>query len=196
MNFLAIDTSGKHLSVLAKKGRSVKKIYLPDCALKHSVILMDTIKEALSFLSLLPEECDFFAAVVGPGSFTGLRVGISTIKGLSFALHKPTLPVTSFDCIAYAVEGPVLALVGAGRGEYYAAGFNEEKEEILPPCILKPSDFPALPLAGEGFFEADLCEGLLRAVERKAGEGAFSPLTALYLRKPSAEEKNAERVDL
>ncbi|MGN0822516.1 MAG: tRNA (adenosine(37)-N6)-threonylcarbamoyltransferase complex dimerization subunit type 1 TsaB, partial [Candidatus Gallimonas sp.] len=91
MNFLAIDTSGKHLTVLAQKGEKTVSLFERDCALRHSVLVMDKIDEALSRADLRPAECDFFAAVVGPGSFTGIRIGISTVKGLCLACGKPAL---------------------------------------------------------------------------------------------------------
>lgn len=195
MNFLAIDTSGKHLSVIACRGDRVVKRYLSDCALKHSVMLMEEIASALSEGGLTPRDCDFFAAVVGPGSFTGIRIGISTVKGLCFACKKPALGVTSFDCVAYSVKSPLLAISDAGRGEFYACGYDENRNIVKKPCILSPSEFPDLPLAAilplqKDCLLADPCEGLYRAVLAKSHLAApCAELSAMYLRKSSAEER-------
>lgn len=87
-NFIAIDTSSRYLTVVAQKGERFVLRHLPECAMQHSVILMDEIDKALDELSLTPAECDFFAAVVGPGSFTGIRIGIAAVKGFALATGK------------------------------------------------------------------------------------------------------------
>ena len=187
MKFLAIDTSGKYLSVVAYNEGRAEKILENDCAMKHSVVLMDKIAEA------------FFAAVTGPGSFTGIRIGISTVKGLCFALQKPALSVTSFDCIAYNEESEKrLALIDAGRGELYACGYAGSGI-VSGPAIVSLAQAEELvrggfvPLSAEeipfGAERADPCEGLVRAVLKKAGEAApASGLRAFYMRRSSAEE--------
>lgn len=197
MNFLAIDTSANYLTVLAYRDGILERIFIPDCSHQHSVILMDKIDEVLSRIRLQPRDCDFFAAVVGPGSFTGIRIGISTIKGFCLATKKPALSVTSFDCIAYADKSAVLALIDAGRGEFYACGYEKSYRIVLPPCILteeKCRKYP-FPAAGsreliEGCLVRNPSEGLFRAVIQKAKQAsAPRELSALYVRKSSAEER-------
>lgn len=200
MKFLAIDTSGKYLTVLAHKDGYTERVFLPDCAMKHSVVLMDEICGALERAGLSPRDCDFFAAVVGPGSFTGIRIGISTVKGLCLATGKPALSVTSFDCLAYAEgSGKKLALIDAGHRCYYASCFDGAVC-TLPPCFLTEEEIREqislgyAPVASEELFKgckaADPCEGLLRAVLGNAERRApASSLCALYLRKSSAEEQ-------
>ena len=123
MNYLAIDTSSRALTVVARKGEQVISRHMPDCALKHSVVLMDVIDEALKAASLTAEELDAVACVVGPGSFTGIRIGIATAKGFCLAAGKRAVAVTAFDVAAYAVNNEgVLALVDAGRDHYYLCG--------------------------------------------------------------------------
>ena len=100
-NFVAVDTGGNHLTVLASKNGQVFSVCLPDCAMKHSVSVMPAVDAALQKADLRLEECDFFSAVVGAGSFTGIRIGISIVKGFCLAFGKPALPVTSFEVLAY-----------------------------------------------------------------------------------------------
>lgn len=201
MKFLAIDTSGKHLSVAVYAEGAAQIEYLRNCAMKHSVILMDEIDAALLHAHIDMGECDFFAAVVGPGSFTGIRIGISTVKGMCFACGKPALAVTSFDCIAYdeKSEGKILALSDAGRGEFYACGY-EGRQKILAPCILSREEVEKLREQGYGLRSAEeltipceranVARGLLSAALAGAGEaGSIRELHALYLRKSSAEEQ-------
>lgn len=198
MNFLAIDTSGKHLTVLAYRDGVPTVRYLPDCALRHSVVLMDEIDGVLSKAGLSLADCDFFAAVVGPGSFTGIRIGISTVKGLCLAAEKPALALTSFDCVAYAERGKILALADAGRGEQYAMCATDGKAEgepfFLPnERIAEYAGAGYRPFAAEatceGVFLTDPSAGLLRAALAKAGEAApAGRLHAMYMRRSSAEE--------
>ena len=141
-NFLCVDTSGDTLSVVACKDGKTYSAFLPDCAMKHSVRLMEKVDEVLSTASMRLEECDFFGAVVGAGSFTGIRIGISAAKGFALACKKPTLSVTSFDVIAYnSIEraGKMLCLVDALHDYYYACGY-ENGEIILPPAYLSETE--------------------------------------------------------
>lgn len=203
-NFLAIDTSNNHLAVLASKNGNVQSVFIPDCAMKHSVSVMPAVEEALKKADLRLEECDFFAAVVGAGSFTGIRIGISVVKGFCLAFGKPALPVTSFDVAAYnALDGAYekqLCLVDALHDCYYACGY-EKGEIVFQPAYLEEEE--VLRLAKEGYtlvsctalpleekmavLSADPCKGLERAVLALAAQEKFGELTALYVRKSSAE---------
>lgn len=209
MNFLAIDTSGKYLSVAAYfHGRFFER-YSPDCALQHSVRLMDEIIHLCEDAQIRPSDCDFFASVVGPGSFTGIRIGISTVKGLCLACKKPALAVTSFDALAYTDPCPGsfcgtiprrLTLVDAGHGCFYSCGYNEKNEIVLPPAYSRREEVERwigdgfVPIAAAPLFEgcgaAAVCHGFARAAFENADRAADpSCLKALYLRKSSAEEK-------
>lgn len=198
---MAIDTSGNHLCVIACKNGVTQRVFLPDCAMKHAVSVMPAVDEALKKANLALPECDFFAAVVGAGSFTGIRIGISAVKGFCLAFDKRSLPVTSFDVIAYnAVEKRVLALVDALHDSYYACGY-EDGEVCLAPAYL--SEAEVLALAADGYTmyactelaiaekcevkRADPCLGLEKAVAALAEKNAFGELRALYVRKSSAE---------
>lgn len=192
MNFLGVDTSSEYLTVAACKGDKYETRFLTDCLRNHSVRLMAEIDSVLSALDMKPADCDFFAAVVGAGSFTGIKIGISTVKGLCLATGKPALPVTSFEVLAYAEKEPkLLATVDAGHGYLYAAGYENRKLTIPPAYCSKeeaeelvnrgyrPIDWKSVDPA-KGFFEA------VKANSKKTV--AAEELSALYLRKSSAEE--------
>ena len=200
-NFLAVDTSNNHLAVMAMKNGVAHTVFIPDCAMKHSVSVMPAVEEALKKADMRLEECDFFAAVVGAGSFTGIRIGISVVKGFCLAFGKPALPVTSFDVLAYnALDGKVLCLVDALHDCYYVCGY-ENCQVVYQPAYLEEEE--VLKLAGEGYslvsctrlpleekipvLSADPCKGLERAVLALSAEEKFGDLTALYVRKSSAE---------
>ena len=207
-NFIAIDTSCNHLAVVAGKAGKTYSVFKPNCAMKHSVSVMPAVEEALQKAALRLEECDFFSAVVGAGSFTGIRIGISAVKGLCLAFSKPALPVTSFDVAAYNridSEGKLLCLVDALHGYYYVCGY-EKGEVVYPPAYI--SEEEVLSLAAQGYHllstsvlplaertkieVVDPAVGLEKATVALANKGGFGNLTALYIRKSSAE-LNAEK---
>lgn len=201
-NFLAVDTSGSYLTVVAYKNGQAHTVFLPDCAMKHSVSVMPAVDEALKKADMRLEECDFFSAVVGAGSFTGIRIGISVVKGFCLAYGKPALGVTSFDCMAYnrVDDGKCLCLVDALHGAYYACGY-ENGGVVYPPAYLTESEVldlraqgyalcacAEIPLADKAQVELlDPCKGLENAVLAREKKGEFGELNALYVRKSSAE---------
>ena len=197
------------MTVVAAKNGKLFSTFLPDCAMKHSVSVMGAVDETLNKADLRLDECDFFAAVVGAGSFTGIRIGISVVKGFCLAYKKPALAVTSFDVAAYnALENDqkkVLCLVDALHDCYYACGY-QDGEVVLPPTYL--SEEEALALVAEGYALrscgvlpieqkasvelVDPVKGLQNATIGLAEKGAFGELSALYVRKSSAEINRAE----
>lgn len=199
MKFLGMDTSGEYLAVVAKNEEKESVQLIKDCLHAHSVRLMGEIEGALDGAGMTVRDCDFFSVVVGAGSFTGIRIGVSTVKGLCLALTKPALSLTSFDLLAYAERGgKTLCLVNAGHGYYYAAGYEGESctlapaysgEERVKELIregYEPRSFAPL---GLGERVLDPAKGLLRAsVARASRAEDAAHLTALYLRRSSAEE--------
>lgn len=191
-NFLAIDTSSKHLTVYARRGDSEVLRHLDDCAMRHSEVLMDEIDRALSEAELTPAGCDYFAVVTGPGSFTGIRIGIATAKGFALATGKPLHGVTAFELIAYNVdESSFCAVIDAGRGFYYACDFiSGQRGE---PRYTDSEGLGSLPLYGfeelslDGYKRVDIAKGLKIAADNLAGKPA-GKVGALYIRKSQAEE--------
>ena len=192
MNFLGVDTSGDYLSVVACKENECVVRYDKNCTRSHSVRLMEEVDAALSALQMKPTECDFFAVVTGPGSFTGIRIGISTVKGLCLATGKKALAVTSFDVLSYAEKDEkLLPVVDAGHGYVYLAGYQNHNLAIAPQYASKEQ---AEEYCKAGYRQIDCntsdpAKGFLEAVRAKYDEAApANELTALYLRKSSAEE--------
>ena len=195
-NFLAVDTSSRHLTVLAVKGEKKVLRHIPDCALQHSVALMGEVDKVLKEAELSPENCDFFAAVTGPGSFTGIRIGISTAKGFAVATGKPLVSVTAFELLAYNVEDDnFYTVIDAAHGHYYVCGFDSNKKVIFDPCYLCEAEveklganlygFENLPLKNYKKLSIDKC--LYPAVISKSAY-ASDKIQALYVRKSQAEE--------
>lgn len=200
MNYLAIDTSGKTLTVVFCLNDKVYTHHDTNCGLQHSTTLMPVIEKMALDIGFDFNKADFFACVVGAGSFTGIRIGVSTIKAFCFAYNKPCLSVTSFDTIAYNTNGrKVLAVIDAKHNGFYVCGYHDFKVVIEPSYVMK-DELLALAKEYETFsFENILdlevkvvstLDGLIKAVESKKGEVScdLESLTPVYVRKSQAEE--------
>lgn len=195
-NFLAIDTASRHLTVLAVKGEKKVLRHIPDCAMKHSVILMDEIDKALSEAHLTPAECDFFSAVTGPGSFTGIRIGISTAKGFALGTGKKLLSVTSFDLIAYNVNSEnFYTVIDAAHNHYYVCGYQKGGKITLEPSYMDEEAVNSLKHPLFGFEELSLSNYTRLSVESCLYNAValnedklYDEMCALYVRKSQAEE--------
>ncbi len=127
----------------------------------HSERLMSVIQQVLSQSDLGLEDIDAFAVAIGPGSFTGLRIGLSTAKGLAYATGKPLVTVPTLEAFAWNFpycRYPVCLMLDARKREVYAAVFRWESsgfERVVGEMSIKPEDLlrqlPAVTLfAGEG----------------------------------------------
>ncbi len=100
---------------------------------RHSASIMPAISHIFSITSLSIEDVDFFSISIGPGSFTGLRVGLSTVKGLCFATGKPLVAVSSLEAFAHQLrwaDKVICPLFDARKKEVYGALFKAEGGEI------------------------------------------------------------------
>ncbi len=200
MNYLALDTSGRNLTVITCKNDKIDIYYDADCGVNHSVKVMPAIETALIKNCLELSDIDFFAVVVGAGSFTGIRIGVSTVKALCFATKKPCLSITSFDTIAYNKDsGKHLAIIDAKHGSYYVCGYDGD-QVTYPPAFIDAKTLSELekdyafvsgePIASVKTEVLSVAEGLYKAVEKKKTEISFDldGITPLYIRKSQAEE--------
>lgn len=201
INYLAIDTSGNGLTV-AVGGEKKAVSRLENCTLTHSVELMGEIEKTLEKAGLDKENIDVFACSVGPGSFTGIRIGVSTVKAFGYALNKKVLAVTSFLSLAYNVEKgrKKLAVIDARHGNYYACGYDENDEEILPPCFIDRTKLEEYSkeylvisdteIDGVQSIVADVESGFVKAAEANLDRAStdVETIVPLYVKKSQAEE--------
>lgn len=115
MKILAIDTSTKYLSLAIVDNDKILTGFHEKEDMKHSSLLIPTIDKLLKKCDLKLKNIDAIALSIGPGSFTGLRIGVATCKGINLALGIPIIAVPTLDVIAY--------------------NFIDEKEQILCPLI-------------------------------------------------------------
>jgi tRNA threonylcarbamoyladenosine biosynthesis protein TsaB len=99
----------------------------------HSNTLLKEIDQLLASTNIQLRDVDLFAVAVGPGSFTGLRIGIATVKALAATLHKPVAAIPTLEAIALSA-GPstnTVALLPAGRGEVFSQHFSISEDHIV-----------------------------------------------------------------
>lgn len=124
MRVLAVETSTLAGGVALLDGDRVVGEYLLDVRATHSERLMATVDRALGDAGWRIEDVGGLAVAVGPGSFTGLRIGLSTVKGLALALSVRVAAVPTLDAMAAGLPFaalPVCPVIGARRGEVYTA---------------------------------------------------------------------------
>lgn len=204
-NFLAVDTSSRYLTVVAQKGEKTEKSFIENCALNHSVVLMDEIEKTLARVNLTPAECDFFAAVTGPGSFTGIRIGISCIKGFATALNRRAAGVTSFEMLSYNVNSsrPYAVVIDAAHDNFYVCGYKCSGVCDISPRFLNKAEVEALKRPLYGFEDLNLPDYTKLSVENCLypavkffceERGRNGEMSALYCKKSQAEEERAAKL--
>jgi len=99
----------------------------------HSQNLMPMLVELMAKLDLQPDDIDFFAASIGPGSFTGLRIGVSIVKAMAFAVDKPTLAVPTLDAMAEGHSGSagiICPMLDARNNQVFTAIYKVKDGEV------------------------------------------------------------------
>lgn len=173
---------------------------------------------ALAACYATPDDLELVAVCLGPGSFTGIRIGVATAKALAHALGLPIVGVDSLETIAAAtVANDVLAIIPAGRGRYFAAQYSQDQPTV-PPALLTLEDLLALmsraadnphkvviagqvdePISAKATeLKLELAEATPSttalgriALRRLAAEGGADPLALapFYLRQSSPDER-------
>lgn len=134
MLILAFDTSSKTASVAILSDETVLCDILLNTGQNHSEVLLPAIDKACKTAGVNISDIDLFACTLGPGSFTGLRIGISTLKGLMIAQGKPAVGVSALAALAVNIgrtEKTICSVMDAGRGQVYLASYQYENDGSL-----------------------------------------------------------------
>ena len=131
MKLLALSTSGPGASVAVFSEDSLKGVWFGATGLAHSETLFVTIDKALGEAGMQIREFDAFAVDVGPGSFTGVRIGVSAANALAYACNRPVIAIDSLTALYYNMpkEPRVCALLDARNGNGYASLFLDGNSE-------------------------------------------------------------------
>lgn len=123
---LVCDTSSAYLNVALQRGQDLLAAHCAYQPLSHAKALLPAIELVLAEQGFKLENVDVFGICLGPGSFTGLRVSMATVKALAFGTEKPAVGIPTIDILAASVrcELPVGCLIDARKGEAYSALFS------------------------------------------------------------------------
>ena len=217
MRVLAVETSSLAGGVALLDGERLVAEYLLDVSITHSERLMAAVERVLGDARWTPRDLAGLAVAVGPGSFTGLRIAISTVKGLALALDAPIAAVPTLDAMAAALPWaalPVCPVLDARKNEVYAslyrwdgAAMRREWEylALTPEALAARLGEPTL-VVGDGApavrsphartvppprrLPSPACVGVLGLERLRRGETVpAATLAPLYLRPSEAELK-------
>lgn len=190
MKVLAIDSSGLSASAAVADENSILAEFTINNGLTHSQTLLPIIDMAVNMSGTRLEEIDAIAVAAGPGSFTGLRIGSATAKGLGFALDRPIVPVSTLEGLAYRMAGcgrVICPLMDARRSQVYAGayriGFDGHGDASVPEEVISQRAAPIddilselLMLGEKVVFLGDGADAQRRVIEDKCGRlAAFAP---------------------
>ena len=200
---LAFDTATPLVSVALHDGERVLVEHSSEQPMKHGEHLAPLIARSLHDAGIVRQDLTAIAVGVGPGPFTGLRVGIVTARTLGFVLQIPVYGVCSLDVIATEVvgtrtsPGPFLVATDARRKEVYLASYDEDGRRLEGPVVTRPGEVATgAPVAGAGpaLYADDFPQAI---APDRPGAGWLATAVAgelvelldpepLYLRRPDA----------
>ena len=185
---LAVESATARASVALLRGEALQVEIHVDDGRPVSETLLPAIDAALDLAHVTLDGVEALAVSIGPGSFTGLRVGLATVKGLAFGSERPVAAVPTLAALARgagAGPAPVAALLDAQRGEVYAAAFHDGEAErplaAVPEAVYAPDRLAGL-LPPECLLVGEGAEAFAEAL----GVGAGRRLAPAALGRPRA----------
>lgn len=133
MNILAIDTSNQAMGVAILKDDQIIGEVITNIAKNHSVRLMPAVEQLMKEVAITPDQLDQIVVAKGPGSYTGVRIGLSSAKSLAWALDIPIIGVSSLEVLAYQgrfFNGLTCSFFDARRGMVYSGVYKWQKENL------------------------------------------------------------------
>lgn len=147
---LHIDTALETASVCLTRNGSQSGFLKNDRQKDHAAWLHPALQEIMAGAGLTMKDLDGIAVTIGPGSYTGLRVGLATVKGLCFALQIPLIPVNTLEMIAYSCINESADLfcpmINARRMEVFLAVYDKTMNQVMEPkaMIIEPGSFESM----------------------------------------------------
>ena len=224
MKILAIDSTANTSTVALLENETLLGLYTANTKNTHSETLLPMVKHLMSTLNVSNDQIDAYAVSNGPGSFTGVRIGVATIKGLAFGKDKKCVEVSTIEALAQNLEGfegIICPIMNARRGQVYTGAFLNRKRIIDDTCMMLCDLIPMLEeynqpiyFVGDGYslIEDMQISNLKSTPEMLRYQNAFSvgkiaykklqnedyttdkELSVEYLRKPQAEREREEKL--
>ncbi|MFC4401788.1 tRNA (adenosine(37)-N6)-threonylcarbamoyltransferase complex dimerization subunit type 1 TsaB [Gracilibacillus xinjiangensis] len=134
MNILAIDTSNQVMGVAISKKSQLEAEYITNMKRNHSIGLMPAIDHIMRETNTLPNDLDQIVVAKGPGSYTGVRIGLSTAKTMAWSLDIPIAAISSLELVAYNGMGQakyICPFFDARRGLVYTGLYQQEDNRLV-----------------------------------------------------------------
>ena len=165
MRILSLDSSATVASVALFEDEKLLSEFTINNGNTHSETLLPMVETVLKTYGITPSDVDAYAATTGPGSFTGVRIGAATVKGLAFGSNKPCIEVSTLEAIAEnlsARDGIICPVMNARRSQVYTALFRAENgklSRLMEDCAISIEELDGIlstygetvSLAGDGY---------------------------------------------
>jgi tRNA threonylcarbamoyladenosine biosynthesis protein TsaB len=225
MKILALDSTANTSTVALLENDTLLGLYTANTKNTHSETLLPMVKHLLSTLNVSIDQIDAYAVSNGPGSFTGVRIGVATVKGLAFGKDKKCVEVSTIEALAENLEGfngIICPIMNARRGQVYTGAFLNGNRIIEDNCMMLNDLIPMLERYNEPIYFVGDGYSLIENMEIKnkmptpeplryqsaysVGKIAYqklqnnetttdSGLRVEYLRKPQAEREREEKLE-
>lgn len=192
MRVLAIDTATNVASAAVVEDGKLIGEYTINNKKKHSQLIMVLIEKLLGDLSITVSDIDLFAVANGPGSFTGLRIGVAAMKALAHSTNKPIIGISTLEALAYSVpwcEHIIIPIMDARRNSVFTASYiwdeefhalSEIESMTIEECVKDCGELLDVLFIGDGV------EVYRDYITEQLGERAYFPPSALCDVKASA----------
>ena len=189
MLVLAADTSLPILSVALLNGDALIGAMAMEGKGSRNEKLLPAIDWLLTENSIDRRQLELFAVTRGPGSFTGVRIGLATLQGLATALQRPVCAMSTHEAIAHGTRGRVTVRDDAGRGEFYVSTFEDGREVVAPHLAREVNETNVIDVAA--FLQRENvalgCARRAIEIERSGAGERYRDVTPIYVRLAEAE---------
>ena len=202
MTLLGFDTATTACSAALWADGAVVAHRRSEAAGRHAETLVPMLHEVAAEGGTTLAAVTRFAVTVGPGSFTGIRIGLATARGLALAGKRPLIGLSTLEVLAAGVpaterDGPVLAALDAGRGRLYAQLFDRSLDPLTGPEALAAEALPGFvaaangaPLVVAGTGQAVALAALAPVIEARAATGSPTPDARVLVRRAAARAED------
>ena len=201
MKILAVDTAWSDMVVaLYSDGKIYSEISL-DGAKKHNSLILPMIDKLLERANIKISQVDYFSAVVGPGSFTGIRIGVSTINALAFACNKKSVAINALEELAYSCnDKEFYTAIDCRHNCYYYGKFVGSFDNMVGMGEISAQELDGVDCKVIKKVSPSNPEALIAICKAKIERDETGVLVPLYLKKSQAEReyesKNMDKTDI
>lgn len=195
MKYLFVDSATANLVVAIIIDGKVEYLFNEETGKDMSIMIMPKIKEAFDSCDIKPKDIDKIFVTTGPGSFTGIRVGLTAMKTMAWTLKIPVVPISSLEVMASGTPGDNnIVLIDARRGYVFAGGYDKKLKNTYTDRYVLLSEMKE----NGAFISYDDIKGtikpeidVLKVVKKHEKDEGVNPhgLNPNYLKKTEAEEK-------